>query len=74
MYTIMYAKNTGERRKHYMTTTLMEKIGNTQNDQLEDVEEYIRFLKTLSNDEKKELRGIIRGMQTMKDIQCSNAV
>lgn len=57
-----------------MSTTLMKNIGNTQNDQLEDVEEYIRFLKTLSNDEKKEFRGIIRGMQTMKDMLRSNAV
>ncbi|MBD5529729.1 MAG: hypothetical protein HDR02_15200 [Lachnospiraceae bacterium] len=57
-----------------MSTTLMENTENIQNDQLEDIEEYIRFLKSLSKDEKKEFRGMIRGMQTMKDMTCGNAV
>ena len=57
-----------------MPTTLMENIENIQNDQLEDIEEYIRFFKSLSKDEKKEFRGMIRGMQTMKDMTCGNAV
>ncbi len=36
--------------------------------QLEDVKEYIQFLQTLNEDQKKEIRGIIRGMQAMKEI------
>lgn len=46
----------------------------TQDDQLEDIKEYIQFVRSLNEDEKKEFRGIIRGMQTMKDILHSNAV
>ncbi|MDE5757655.1 MAG: hypothetical protein K2H85_03475 [Allobaculum sp.] len=57
-----------------MSTTLMENTENIQNNQLEDIEEYIRFLKTLSDAEKKEFRGMIRGMQVMKDMTCGDAV
>lgn len=58
-----------------MTEELIKRQNNvTQNDQLEDVKEYIQFVRTLTEDEKKEFRGMIRGMQTMKDILCSNAV
>lgn len=57
-----------------MSTTLMENTKNIQNDQLEDIEEYIRFLRSLSKDEKKEFRGMIRGMQTMKDMTRGDAV
>ena len=57
-----------------MSTTLMKNAGNIQNNQLEDIEEYIRFLKTLSDAEKKEFRGMIRGMQVMKDMTCGDAV
>lgn len=57
-----------------MATTATERIRDIQSSQLDEVEEYIRFLHTLSNEEKIELRGIIRGMQAMKDMQCNNNV
>lgn len=57
-----------------MTTTAMEKVRDTQSSQLDEVEEYIRFLRTLNNEEKIEFRGIIRGMQAMKDMQHNSAV
>lgn len=39
-----------------------------QSSQLEDVKEYIQLLQTLDADQKRELRGIIRGMQVMKEL------
>lgn len=57
-----------------MATTLKERMRNIQSSQLDEVEEYIQFLHTLSKDEKIEFRGIIRGMQAMKDMQRNNAV
>lgn len=39
-----------------------------QSSQLEDVKEYVELLQTLDADQKKELHGIIRGMQVMKEI------
>lgn len=57
-----------------MTTTAMERVRDIQSSQLDEVEEYIRFLHTLSKDEKIEFRGIIRGMQAMKDMQQNSAV
>ena len=57
-----------------MAAGLIENQNIIQGDQLEDVKEYIQFLKTLTADEKKEFRGMIRGMQTMKDMLQSNTV
>lgn len=57
-----------------MTTTAMERVRDIQSSQLDEVEEYIRFLHTLSKDEKIEFRGIMRGMQAMKEMQHNNAV
>ena len=57
-----------------MAAGLIEIQNIIQGDQLEDIEEYIQFVQTLTDDEKKEFRGMIRGMQTMKDILSSNAV
>lgn len=57
-----------------MAAGLIENQNITQDDQLEDIKEYIQFLKILNKDEKREFRGIIRGMQTMKDMLNSNAV
>lgn len=36
--------------------------------QIEDAKEFLDLLKTLNSDEKKELRGMIRGMRAMKEI------
>lgn len=57
-----------------MATKSMERIQNIQSSQLNEVKEYIQFLHTLTKEEKIEFRGIIRGMQAMKDMQHSNAV
>lgn len=51
-----------------MITELAAKEIPIQSSQLEDVKEYIQFLQTLNEDQKKEIRGIIRGMQAMKEI------
>lgn len=39
-----------------------------QNDLLEDVTEFIQLLRELDDEQKRELRGMIRGMHTMKEI------
>lgn len=57
-----------------MAAGLIENKPIAQSDQLEDIKEYIQFLQTLSEDEKKEFRGMMRGMQTMKDMLQGNAV
>ena len=57
-----------------MTTTSMERMRNIQSSQLNEVEEYVQFLRTLTKEEKIEFRGIMRGMQAMKDMQHNNAV
>lgn len=57
-----------------MAAGLIESQNIIQSNQLEDIKEYIQFVQTLSEDEKKEFRGMIRGMQTMKDMLHSNAV
>ena len=44
-----------------------------QSSQLEEAKEFIALLKTLNSDEKKELRGMIRGMQAMKEIMAGSA-
>ena len=44
-----------------------------QSSQIEEAKEFIEFLKILSPDEKKELRGMIRGMQAMKEIMERSA-
>ncbi len=51
-----------------MITELAAKEIPIQSSQLEDVKEYIQFLQTLNEDQKKEIRGIIRGTQAMKEI------
>lgn len=53
--------------------TAVERISAIKSDQLEDIKEYLQFLQTLSEDEKREFHGIIRGMQTMKEIMESNS-
>lgn len=57
-----------------MVAGLIENQNLIQGDQLEDIEEYIQFLKTLNKDEKREFRGMMRGMQTMKNMMQNNAV
>ena len=57
-----------------MVAGLIENQNIIQNDQLEDIEEYIQFLKTLNKDEKREFRGMMRGMQAMKNMMQNNAV
>lgn len=51
-----------------MAKELVRKEIPIQSNQIEDVTEYIQLLQTLDADQKKELRGIIRGMQVMKEI------
>lgn len=53
---------------------LIENQNIIPDNQLEDIEEYIQFVRTLTKDEKREFRGMIRGMQAMRDILRSNAV
>ena len=43
-------------------------------DRLEEIDEYICFIQSLSSTEKLEFRGIMRGMQVMKDMLQSNAL
>jgi hypothetical protein len=43
-------------------------------DRLEEIDEYICFIQSLSPAEKVEFRGIMRGMRTMKDMLQSNAL
>ena len=57
-----------------MATDLIENQNIIQGEQLEDVKEYIRFLKILNKDEKKEFHGMMRGMQIMKNMMQNNAV
>ena len=57
-----------------MAAGLIENQNLIQGDQLEDIEEYIQFLKTLNKDEKREFRGMMRGMQAMKNMMQNNAV
>ncbi len=57
-----------------MAEGLIERECITQCDQIEDVKEYILFLRTLNEDEKREFRGMIKGMQAMKEMMCGNAV
>lgn len=53
-----------------MLMGLTEKYdGIISSDQLEEIDEYIRFIQSLSSTEKLEFRGIMRGMQAMKDMQ-----
>ena len=57
-----------------MAAGTIAKEFSVQSSQLDEVEEYVQFLRTLTKEEKIEFRGIIRGMQAMKDMQHSNAV
>lgn len=53
-----------------MLMGLTEKYdGIISSDQLEEIDEYICFIQSLSSTEKLEFRGIMRGMQVMKDMQ-----
>ncbi len=56
-----------------MTVALITQENFIQSSQIEEAKEFIEFLKILSPDEKKELRGMIRGMQAMKEIMESSA-
>lgn len=57
-----------------MAAGLIEGECVTQYDQIEDVKEYILFLRTLNENEKREFRGMIKGMQVMKDMMHSGVV
>ena len=53
-----------------MATELAEKYKDIiSQDRLEEIDEYICFIQSLSSTEKLEFRGIMRGMQVMKDMQ-----
>lgn len=68
-----HVENDNQKGGEYMAAGLILKESSIQSSQLEDVKEYIQFLKTLDEDEKREFRGIIRGMQAMKDMMRGNA-
>ncbi|MCX4271919.1 MAG: hypothetical protein OSJ71_06620 [Acetatifactor sp.] len=58
-----------------MLMGLTEKYdGVISSDRLEEIDEYICFIQSLSSTEKLEFRGIMRGMQVMKDMLQSNAL